>query len=172
MIVEDGFERMVELVRPVIAEWTEEVVPGRVELLPHNRYSPRYAWMFSFEKRLKHRIEDTLGRPLGPLERELFGADGVFSEGLSNAFVHGHGRDSDRPIRVGCVIGRAGLVLAIQDRGSGFSVAEHLERAQRGSPSFHFAGNGLRSFIASRHVHVSLTHGGRRLNLLVPLAGA
>ncbi len=168
MIVSYGFDRMVDMVSPVVLRWAEEVVPRSVELLPNNRYSPRYAWMFSFEKRLKYRIEDALGRRLGSLERELFGADGAFSEGLSNAFVHGHGRDPSRPIGIHCAVGLQGLAFSIRDRGPGFAVAEQLELARQGSSRYHFAGNGLRVLVSAPGIHAFYEGGGRRLDLMAP----
>jgi len=166
MIVEYSFDQMVEGVAPVVLCLEEEVVPGRVELLPNNRYSPRYAWMFSYEKRLKHRIEAELGRPLGELERRLFGSDGAFSEGLSNAFVHGHRRDPALPLAIRCAAGRRGVAFSIRDRGPGFDVARQIELARRGAAPYHFAGNGLRVLVESPAVAAAYGEGGRRLDLM------
>jgi len=167
MIVELEFEEMIEATAPVVDRWSVVVVPGRVELLPNNRYSPRYAWMFSFEKRLKYRVENVLGKPLGNVERILFGVDGAFSEGLSNAFVHGHRRDPERPIRVRCCVGGGGLAFSISDTGDGFPVVEHLGSLRRGSARYHFAGNGLRVLMDSTTVQASYSNAGKTLNLLV-----
>lgn len=168
MIVDYGFDRMVDAVSPMIDQWAEDVVPGSVELLPNNRYSPRYAWMFSYEKRLKYRIEKVIGRPLGALERDLFGVDGVFSEALSNAFVHGHGRNPGRSIEIRCAVGRHGLVFSVRDQGPGFAVAKQLELARRGNARYHFAGNGLRALVGSHRIWASYAEDGRRLDLLAP----
>ncbi len=167
MIVGKDFEEMVEAIGPVLARWTDDLVPGSVELLPNNRYSPRYAWMFSYEKQLKYRIEDLLGRPLGAVERILFSVDGAFSEGLSNAFVHGHGRDPEKVIAITSAVGRNGLAFSLRDGGPGFPVTEHLECARRGAGKFHFAGNGLRVLLNSPVIHASFSEGGRQLNLMV-----
>ena len=168
MLVEQRFEEMVDALSPVLAQWREQVVPGEVELLPNNRYSPRYAWMFSYEKRLKYRIEALVGRPLGELEHHLFGSDGAFSEGLSNAFVHGHRRDPERPLEICCAVGRRGLAFSIRDRGPGFDVARQLELARRGAARYHFAGNGMRVLAESTTIRASYEEEGRRLNLLAP----
>ena len=152
-------------VDPVVAEWSEEVVPGAVEELPHSRYSPRYAWMYAYEKRLKQRICRALGRPLGDWERRLFGPDGAFSEGLSNAFLHGHRRDPERPIGISCRVGSGGLQFVIRDQGGGFDVAAALGALGRGAGYYHMAGNGLRCLAESPHVLAALGEGGRALFL-------
>ena len=70
MIVEGvTYPDFCEDIEPVVAAWEEPVVPSQIELLPHSSYSPRYAWMYAFEKRLKYRIEEALGARLGELER-------------------------------------------------------------------------------------------------------
>lgn len=151
-----------------VASWTDEVVPNGVEPLPHGSYSPVYAWMFAYEKRLRSRIEKALGRRLGSLERRLFGPDGAFSEGLSNAFLHGHRRNPSLPIRVSCTVGRTGLSFAIRDGGPGFDASGALEALEKGASYFHMAGNGLRCFVEASEIVASHIDGGRTLCLLVP----
>ena len=168
MFGKQRFEEMVDAISPMVARWRDVVVPGEVDLLPNNRYSPRYAWMFSYEKRLKYRIEELLGRPLGELERHMFGSDGAFSEGLSNAFVHGHRRDPKRPLEIRCAVGRRGLAFSIRDQGPGFDVARQLELVRRGAAHYHFAGNGMRVLAESTTILASYEDGGGRLNLMAP----
>ncbi len=152
------------------AEWTDEVVPGEVELLPHANYSPRYAWMYAYEKSLKRRIEKTLGRQLGAHDRRLFGPDGAFSEGLSNAFLHGHKRDSGLAIRVSCSIQPRELAFVIRDGGGGFDVESAVQALRRGGTYYHMAGNGLRCLAESPEVAAAHSEGGRALYLRVRLA--
>jgi len=152
---------------PVAEQWVDTVVPRDVELLTDHRYSPRYAWMYAYEKRLKRRIEQALGCPLGPRERGLFGPDGVVSEGLSNAFVHGHRRDGRLPIEVGCAVSPGGIGLTIRDRGAGFDVAATVAKAQSAGAYYHMAGNGLRVFLERDDVLAAFSLGGAQLNLLV-----
>jgi len=166
-----SFDEMREDVESVLAEWCEDVVPRHVELLPNNRYSPVYAWMFSYEKRLKYRIEDVIGRPLDRTEAAIFGADGAFSEALSNAFVHGHQRDPGLPIEVRCCVGTRGLAFAIRDRGEGFDVERVVRAAARGGGYFSFAGNGLRALSHHPEVAACYENGGRMLLLRVGLTG-
>lgn len=173
MIVEDvGLEAMRGDVGAQLDEWRDVVVPSGVESRATHQYSPRYAWMFSYEKRLRDRVQEALGRPLGPVERVLFGADGVLSEALSNAFVHGHGRDPDRPIEVGCLVGSRALAFSIRDSGAGFDSGEVLKGLAGGGTYFHLAGNGLRALHGQPGVIASYTEGGTVLNLRVDLAQA
>jgi hypothetical protein len=154
---------------PLLDEWQEEVVPNQVTLLPHNRYAPAYAWMFSYEKRLKYRIEELLGQRLREAEPRLFGADGVLSEALSNAFVHGHGRDPDVPILVATAVGRGGLAFSVRDRGPGFDVGPVLARLRSGGGHFRLAGNGLRTLDTTAGVRACFADGGRVLELAFDL---
>jgi hypothetical protein len=149
--------------------WCDEVIPGQVELLPSSSYSPVYAWMFAYEKALKRRIESRLGRPLGPWERRLFGPDGVISEALSNAFLHGHKRAPGLPITVRCTLGQRHLLFVISDRGPGFDVAATLANRSRRSTYFHIAGNGLRCLAETEGLSAWWSDFGRTLRLLIDL---
>jgi anti-sigma regulatory factor (Ser/Thr protein kinase) len=160
------FDDMAETLQPLISGWEDTIVPRDVDLVSNPRYSPRYAWMFSYERRLRDRIFEGLGRKVPSLERDLFGADGVVSEGLSNAFVHGHRRDPERPITVRCVVGITGLALSIIDSGPGFDVEELLNMVEKNAKYFHQAGNGMKALLAKEGITASVTDGGRTLNLL------
>jgi hypothetical protein len=157
-------------IAPVLDQWQDEVVPRDVPPHPHATYSPRYAWMFAYEKDLKRRLVSAIGGPLGPWEPRLFGADGALSEGLSNAFLHGHRRQPDLPILVRCWVGGEGFLIAVSDQGPGFAVEAALRRLRSGAGYFHVAGNGLRSLAAAPGIRASWVDGGRTLVLLVPLS--
>jgi len=158
-------------IAPLAATWRDIVVPRDVEILPNFRYSPVYAWMYSYEKRLKYRIEEASGRPLKGTERRLFGADGVVSEAISNAFVHGNGRRDDLPIEIVTLVGMAGLAFSIRDCGEGFDVRKTISAVARGGAYFKCAGNGLRALNDHDGVVAAYTEGGRVLNLLVLYSG-
>lgn len=166
MITELTYECMIGRIGPLLDEWNDSVIPSQVELLASNQYSPRYAWMFSYEKRLKSRIEGVLARDLAAWECRLFGADGALSEGLSNAFVHAHRRDPARPIEVRCAVAQKGLAFSIQDQGSGFDVPRAVAQLKHSGRYYHLAGNGLRSLAESPHIVTSFASRGRVLNLL------
>jgi signal transduction histidine kinase len=123
--------------------------------------------MFSYEKTLKYRLEEVIGTPLGEVERLLFGADGVLSETLSNAFVHGHRRDTSLGIEVAVGIVENGLRLSVRDQGPGFDVESALERLESGRAYFRIAGNGMRCLLERPEVFVAWSNEGREVHLLV-----
>ncbi len=166
MLTTLDFEGCLQRLAPVRASWTDVVVPEEVEVRPDASYRPEYAWMHAYEKQLRKRIESELGRPLTRQETSLFGPDGAFSEALSNAFLHGHGRDPRRPIRVSCAVALGGLAFVIRDLGSGFDVAAVSAKAERGGAYFRVAGNGMRA-LARDGVVAGYSDGGRTLALLL-----
>ncbi len=167
------FDSLLRRLAPLRAQWEDRVVPDEVELLDHSPYRSGYAWMYSYEKDLKRRIEAALDRPLGSAERVLFGSDGCLSEGLSNAWAHGHGRDGRLAIHVRSVVSRRGLAFTVTDQGPGFDVDAVLAQAGRGSRRFfHFAGNGLRALLAREDLSFTFRDRGRTLQIYVPLGRA
>lgn len=165
-----SFADLRQRAEPVLAAWTEELRPSAVELLPHNPYAPSYAWMYAYEKRVKYWIEEVLGTTITPpVERALFGADGAFSEPLSNAFVHGHRRNPDLVIKVCCALGHPGLAFSITDQGPGFAVAQVLATAARGGGYYRYAGNGLRTLSERDQILASYADNGRTLAAFVVL---
>lgn len=167
MLGENGPDGMAANLGEHLARWTDRVVPSEVDEIGHNRYSPRYAWMFSYEKSLKYRLEQVLGVPLGNLERQLFGADGVLSEALSNAFVHGHRRNPELPIEVEVAVGSRALLLVVRDGGDGFDHRLAVARFHAGRAFYHVAGNGLRALLECQTAEVAWSDGGRTLHLLI-----
>lgn len=164
-----GLDALCHSLEPVLERWVDAVVPREVEPVPNNLYAATYAWMYAYERRLRDRLERALGYPLRAAERMLFGTDGVVSEGLSNAFVHGHGRADDLPIEVECRAARRGIGMSIRDRGPGFDVDRVLDSLNKGRGYFRFAGNGLRAFDRNQWVVASWGLEGRELNLRVNL---
>ena len=156
-----------EYLEPLLDIFEKEVVPGQVELLANNGYSLNYAWMYSFEKRLKYTIEGVLRTKFTyRQERLLFGAGGVFSEGLSNAFAHGHKKKMEIPISVWVAVSKKGLGIAIKDRGKGFDVEEVFGHYRKGKPFFHIAGNGLKALSLSKQIMACYRDNGTQLCLL------
>lgn len=168
MIVEPlSVGELATAIMPVVAEWTDEIVPGNVPPISDHRYTPSYAWMYSYEKRLKYRMEEVLGRSIGRLEAALFGADGALSEVLSNAFVHGHRRDPSRAITVFIVVGERGVVAQVRDQGPGFEIQRVVGSAEDGGTYFQFAGNGLRTLLQREEVTAYFSENGRSCTLRV-----
>lgn len=166
MIVDLDWRAMRRRLGPLAAEWRDVVVPAEVDVLPDSLYTPAYAWMYAYEKGLRDRIEKALRRPLGRRERDLFGPDTALSETLSNAFVHGHGRDPVRPITVHCLISRVALGFSVRDGGDGFDVEAKLAQVRRDGGYYRMAGNGLRVLVRSQGVEASFEDGGRTANVL------
>lgn len=161
------FADLCEHIGPISVEWQGQVVPAEVEPLPHSAYSPEYSWMYAFEKRTKYHLEERLQSPLGKLEKRLFGADGVFSESLSNAFVHGHRRDPTRPITVRWSASPSGLVFSVQDTGPGFDISETVRRVQAGGAYANYGGNGLKALEQADKVTACFADRGRRVMVCI-----
>lgn len=172
MLDEVDFSSSVALLAPLIDEWRDALVPADVVLEANSPYAAGYEWMYAYERGTRRRLARALGRPLGALERRLFGTDGVVSEGLSNAFLHGHSRDASRPIEVRWAVSRKGVASAITDSGGGFDVARRLASLGRGGTYFQVAGNGLLSFARQKGVSVAFARGGSELHILALFAQA
>lgn len=169
MLTQLTFDEARERVAPLVADWCDQVAPARWPSPPTHAYTRAYGWMDAYERELRRRIEAALGgRPHG-LERRLFGPGTPLSEGLSNAFAHGHAHDPERPLEVRVAVGRRGLCFAVHDQGPGFDVTATLDRLQRGRGYFRLAGNGLRSLRERRDVLAGFCDGGRTLVLLFPI---
>lgn len=160
-------ERIAERLHPVLATQAESVVPCRVELLPNNTYALNYAWMYSFEKQLKYRIEELSNKKLSySQEKTLFGPGGAVSEGLSNAFAHGHKKDPRKAIDIWVCVSRRGLGFTISDQGEGFDYQAILRRYQSGESFYLIAGNGFSNLYNSTELVASYTQAGTRLGIL------
>lgn len=163
-------KKIKQLLQPIISVFEEEVVPDQVELLQNNTYKLNYAWMYSFEKRLKYRIQDLLGYKLTyEQEKILFGVGGAVSEGLSNAFVHGHKKNTSLPITVWVSVSKKGLGFSITDQGEGFDFGTILQSYQEGKSFYHIAGNGFPLLSNSKHFSACFQKNGTQLCLLYHL---
>jgi len=160
-------QTIVQQLQPLITQFEEEIVPIKVELLPNNRYAQNYAWMYSYEKKLKYRIQKHLGfKLIYSQEKVLFGAGGVVSEGLSNAFVHGHKKDRFVPINIWTAVSKKGLGFAITDSGKGFDENSIMKSFKNGGDFFHIAGNGFSLFEASPDFSACYQNGGKTFCIL------
>jgi anti-sigma regulatory factor (Ser/Thr protein kinase) len=165
MLADLDFDACCERLEPLLAAWSDIVVPQAFESPLNTSYKPAYAWMHAYERQLRKRVEAIMKTHFGTSERTLFGADGAFSEALSNAFLHGHRRDPRLPIRVSCAVGLAGVAFAIHDEGPGFDPAAVAAKAERGGTYFRVAGNGFRA-LTGAGVLAGYSDGGRTLALL------
>ncbi len=156
--------------QPVIAVFEEHIVPNEVELLQNNTYALNYAWMYSFEKRLKYRIQDLLGYKLSySQEKKLFGTGAAFSEGLSNAFVHGHKKDTRLAMMVWVSVSKKGLGFSITDQGTGFDFDSTLQKYKSGKSFYNIAGNGFPLLFHSQDFLACFQKNGTQLNLVFRL---
>ncbi len=163
-------EKMESRLQPVITTFEELIVPSKVELLPNNTYAENYAWMYSFEKQLKYKIEGFLKNKFRyNQEKLLFGAGGAVSEGLSNAFVHGHKKDTRKPISIWVCVAKKGLGFAISDTGKGFNYQKILQRYKGGEAFFSIAGNGFSQLYNGEEIDACYDNSGTTLNLLYTL---
>lgn len=160
-------ETILEQLNPVISVFENKVIPQKVELLANNSYSEKYAWMYSFEKNLKYRIQRDLGYKLGyKNERILFGAGGAISEAMSNAFVHGHKKDMFKPISIWSAVSQKGLGFSVCDLGKGFDFSNVEQSFQSGQTFYHIAGNGFSLFSQSSKVSFCYHQSGIELCIL------
>ena len=72
------------------------VIPAHCPHQPNSPYRPGYDWLFRYERELARALAPWVARH----RHELFGVEGIISEALSNAFVHGHGRNPSAPIGI------------------------------------------------------------------------
>ena len=160
-------ESIEQQLQPIITIFEEQVTPSKVELLPNNTYALNYAWMYSFEKNLKYKIEGFLKNKFRyTQEKLLFGAGGAVSEGLSNAFVHGHKKDIHKTITVWVCVSKKGLGFVISDKGEGFNYHTIKERFTGGEPFFSIAGNGFTQLYKAEKIAACYRNSGKSLYLV------
>lgn len=163
-------EYIIRELNPVISIFEERVVPNQVELLDNNNYTQNYAWMYSFEKRLKYRIENLLGFKLTyDQERIIFGVGGGVAEGLSNSFVHGHHKNQEQSFNVWVAVSQKGLGFVISDSGPGFDFNDIFTKFKKGKSYFNIAGNGFSLLYNSKDFFACYREHGTQLCLLFPI---
>jgi serine/threonine-protein kinase RsbW len=59
-------------------------------------------------------------RRLGFAEDALFGIEMAVREAVTNAVLHGNGRDESKPVEIGLAGTPSQLVITVRDRGAGF----------------------------------------------------
>lgn len=155
---------------PRLRELVHEIVPANVATPPNCPYPKSYGWLFLYEQRVKAAIRQAWGvKRISQLA--LVGEDGILSEALSNAFVHGHQRNPRRSIYVTGVVGAAGLAFAVADQGTGFDVQHSLKLAAERREYYRQAGNGLRAFIQHPTARCFWEDAGRRFVFFLPRPG-
>ena len=163
-------EYIIKELNPVIAVFEEQVIPSQVELIDNNNYTQNYAWMYSFEKRLKYRIEKLLDCKLTyDQERIIFGVGGAVAEGLSNSFVHGHHKNENMSFNVWVTVSTKGLGFVITDSGPGFNFNDIYIKFKKGKSYFNIAGNGFSLLNNSNDIYACYRMHGTQLCILYPI---
>jgi hypothetical protein len=140
----------------------ETICPAHFEPVPHSPYREGYDWLFQAERKLAAFLDPWLQS----FRHDLIGDHGLLSEILANAFSHGHRKKPELVILVRIFLGAAGLLIRVQDGGSGFDHRQTLEDFRCGRPYFHSAGSGLRKMAQSQSFTVFFTDRGSACHLL------
>jgi len=124
----------------------EIIVPKTCPCASHSPYLPEYDWLFLLERKLARFLDPWMKehRP------ELIGSSGIISEALSNAYCHGHKRDSSLPITIKIYQGEHGIMLQIKDTGEGFNIKNMVSKFLSNKNYFYNAGNGIKSMFNSK----------------------
>lgn len=153
-----------------LREVVHEILPIAVPTPSQCPYPKSYGWLYVYERQVKALLRQAWGRT-APDRLALFGHDGVLSEALSNAFVHGHHRDPRRPIYVTGIVGVHGLAFAVSDEGQGFDFRRCLALAEKRGGYYRQAGNGLKAFIQHPTARCFWEDQGRRFVFFLPRPG-
>lgn len=140
----------------------DRLIPAKCPPVTNSTYRPEYDWLFAYEREIARRLEPWLKR----FRYELIGENGIICEALSNAYYHGHQKDTSLPIYVKGFLGKKGLLLQIQDQGKGFDVSKLYESYRRGKAYFLIAGNGIRHMINSMTFAIFYENNGTAFQLL------
>jgi hypothetical protein len=167
MLLELTVARALQLIGPSEILMAEDLVPARFPLAPNSPYRHGYDWLYHVERRLIHELKPWLAAH----RLVLIGEHGLLSEGLSNAFCHGHGRDPQRPIHMTIRVGEAGVLVEIRDTGPGFTVRRTLQRFHAGKAYYSVAGNGMQRMAESQDFGVFFNSSGNAFHLLHLFAG-
>lgn len=162
MIVEREYSGAIAELGKLVVALEEKLTPSSVQPLENNAYRLEYAWQFAYERRFFR----AQALHLDPHRAELIGTRGLFSEALSNAYVHGNGRDGSAPIFVSLHVGCCGLLLRVSHEGRGFDVADTLAKFRAKRNYYRVAGNGLRRLDASSSFQAFYGNDGRSLHLM------
>lgn len=145
----------------------DRIIPGDFPAAPNSPYAENYDWLFIYERRIAAFLEPWLKR----FRYELIGHKGILCEALSNAFFHAHQKDSGKPIVVRVLLGKAGLMVDVEDCGPGFPVQNVYNRFCEKKCYFSSAGNGTRLMAENPNFGVFHSASGRIFHLLHLFAG-
>ena len=118
----------------------DRIVPKAFPPCPNSPYASGYDWLFLYERQIAAFLETWLKA----YRYELIGERGIICEALSNAFLHAHGKDPEKMIQLRVLLGKAGIMVEIEDSGRGFPVSRVVEGFLNNRRYFLAAGNGFR----------------------------
>ena len=140
----------------------DAVVPASFQECVDSTYRPGYDWLYQYERD----IAGFLAPWLKPYRYELIGERGILCEALSNAFSHGHGKDSRKTITVEVFLGERGLLVRMEDSGKGFDVDDVYRSYRKKKIYYHTAGNGIDLMASSRRFGIFYSAVGATFHLL------
>jgi hypothetical protein len=146
---------------------SDRIVPQEFPPCPNSPYAPGYDWLFLYERQIAAFLEPWLK----PYRWELIGERGIICEALSNAFLHAHAKDPGKVILLRVLLGKAGIMVEIEDSGRGFSVSRVYQGFMNNRRYFSSAGNGFRLMAANPNFGIFYSPAGTILYLVHRFAG-
>jgi hypothetical protein len=146
---------------------TDRIVPGDFPACPNSPYASGYDWLFLYERQIAAFLETWLK----PYRYELIGERGILCEALSNAFFHAHAKDPVKMILLRVLLGKAGIMVEIEDSGRGFPVVQVYDSFLKKRRYFSSAGNGFRLMAENPNFGIFYSPAGTIFYLLYRFAG-
>lgn len=146
---------------------TDRIVPKAFPPCPNSPYAAGYDWLFLYERRIAAFLETWLK----PFRWELIGQRGIICEALSNAFFHAHAKDPGKLIILRVLLGKAGIMVEIEDSGKGFPVGRVYESYFNNRRYFSSAGNGFRLMAENPHFGIFYSPAGTIFYMMHRFAG-
>ena len=141
---------------------TDRILPKEFPPCPNSPYASGYDWLFIYERQIAAFLE----KWLKPYRWELIGQRGIICEALSNAFFHAHAKDPGKLILLRVMLGKAGIMVEIEDSGRGFPVSRVYESFMNNRRYFSSAGNGFRLMVENPNFGVFYSPAGTIFYLL------
>lgn len=162
MLLYINLEYALSCIGTIKKEKRDEVIPSQVKPVNNNLYKKDYMWLFSYERTFARFLDSWLQK----YRDHLFGIKGIISESLSNAFVHGNRRETNKKIEVSVFIGTLGLIISIKDQGTGFDIDTLHKKHKKGKRYYTLAGNGTKLMFSSKIFGVFYSKSGNTCNFL------
>jgi hypothetical protein len=167
MLLDITSTRAYELIEAPQLVREDKIIPNDFPACPNSTYAAGYDWLFVYERQIAAFLETWLK----PFRYELIGQRGILCEALSNAFLHGHRKDPAKIIAVRVLLGKAGILVEVEDGGRGFAVKTVYDSFLKNRRYFSSAGNGLRLMAENPHFGVFHSPAGTIFYLLYRFDG-